>query len=422
MPVVCAVFAASMLCLSSFATDGISRQEYQFRRETLKKSLADGITILFGRTAADDVDSRCGFLQEPNFYYLTGWREPGAILLLNPHKQDILFLPHHDVNSERYIGRRPAPEDANIQAVTGFNNIQPVERFKGELAQSLEHIKKIYTLDSSPRAASLRTMFPLGEFGDATKAIGILRLKKSPAEINLIRHSLKITIQAHRAAWKCLRPGLYEYQLAARLVGSYLEAGCERSAYTPIVGSGINATVLHYSANSRRMQSGDLVLIDAGAECSSYAADITRTIPVDGRFTLRQRELYQAVLGAQKAVIAAVKPGMTFERGSAQGLTEIAVKYLDSHGTDNHGNPLGRYLTHKVGHHVGLEVHDAGAMLTYGPLEAGMVITIEPGVYIPQERIGIRIEDMLLVTNNGAEVLSSVLPSDPGEIERAMAR
>jgi Xaa-Pro aminopeptidase len=188
------------------------------------------------------------------------------------------------------------------------------------------------------------------------------------------------------------------------------------------VASGPNATILHYSSNARRMERGDMVLVDAGAECSGYAADLTRTLPVSGKFTPRQLELYRAVLGAQQAVIRAVKPGMVFSRDAPDSLTRIATDYLDAHGKDAQGNPLGRYLTHLVGHHAGLEVHDAGNLTTSGPLAPGMVITIEPGLYIKEEGIGIRIEDMLLVTETGAEVLSSSLPKEPEEIERALSR
>jgi Xaa-Pro aminopeptidase len=190
----------------------------------------------------------------------------------------------------------------------------------------------------------------------------------------------------------------------------------------PIVASGPNATLLHYAAKSRRIGRGELILIDAGAECAGYAADLTRTVPVDGKFTPRQLELYRAVLGAQKEVIKAVRPGMVFDRDAPLSLTRIAREYLNAHGKDRAGNPLGTRLTHLVGHHVGLEVHDAGRLSTFGPLEAGMVITVEPGVYIEEEAIGIRIEDMVLVTETGAEVLSLALPKEPGEIERALSK
>jgi Xaa-Pro aminopeptidase len=217
-----------------------------------------------------------------------------------------------------------------------------------------------------------------------------------------------------------LRPGEYEYEIAAVMVGTYLMDGCRRSAYAPIVGSGPNSTTLHYSRNSRRMDAGEVVVMDVAAECDSYASDITRTLPANGRFTPRQREIYEVVLGAQRAAIAAVKPGMTLGRSTPGSLYKIAYDYIDSHGKDLRGDPLGKYFIHGLSHHVGLDVHDASD--TTAPLKAGMVITVEPGVYIPEENIGIRIEDIVLVTETGARVLSAALPTDPDEIERALAQ
>jgi Xaa-Pro aminopeptidase len=175
--------------------------------------------------------------------------------------------------------------------------------------------------------------------------------------------------------------------------------------------------VLHYSQNTRTVDNGEVVLMDAAAECAMYSSDVTRTIPASGKFTARQREIYDIVLGAQQAVIAAIKPGALL-RGP-NSLTEIAKKYIDSHGKDLHGNTLGKYFTHGVSHHVGLDVHDAfdAAM----PLAENMVITVEPGIYIPEERLGVRIEDVVLVTATSARILSSALPRDAGEIEKALA-
>jgi Xaa-Pro aminopeptidase len=227
-------------------------------------------------------------------------------------------------------------------------------------------------------------------------------------------------MEAHRAAWRRIAPGLFEYQIAHVMTSAWAERGCERPAYAPIVGSGPNSVVLHYAQNRRRMDAGEVLLMDVAAECAGYASDITRTVPVSGKFTRRQREIYEIVLGAQKAAIAAAKPGMTIGKATPNSLYKIALDYINAHGKDRHGEPLGKYFTHGLGHHVGLSVHDANDPTL--PLAEGMVITIEPGIYIPEENIGIRIEDVVLITKNGAAVLSASLPRELAEIEKSVAK
>jgi Xaa-Pro aminopeptidase len=279
---------------------------------------------------------------------------------------------------------------------------------------------RMVTLARMPYAARLQALLPFREFTDAAPALSRLRMKKSPAEIAALRHAASVTVEAHRAAWRRLAPGLKEHQLAAAMAAVWLDAGCARPAFAPIVGSGPAGVALHYSRNGGQIDEGELVLMDAGAECGRYAADVTRTVPASGRFTPRQAELYAAVLGAYKAVLAAVKPGMHLGREGPNSLYRVALEYLDSHGRDRHGNPLGRYFTHGIGHHVGLDVHDAAE--ASAPLAPGMVVTIEPGIYLPDESIGIRIEDTFLVTGDGAEVLSAGLPLEIGEIEKALQK
>src|SRR4029077_2043191 len=194
--------------------------------------------------------------------------------------------------------------------------------------------------------------------------------------------------------------------------------GCTNTAFDPIVGAGPHSTILHYTSDAGRMESGDLVVIDAGAEYGDYSADISRTFPVNGHFTPRQREIYEIVLGAQKAVLAAIKNGMTLYGRGPNSLHNIAYDYLNSHGKDSHGEPLGKYFIHGIGHSIGLDVHD----LSDGVLELqpGMAIAIEPGLYLPEENIGVRIEDNVLVTRDGSELLTRRLPKEPDEVERWM--
>lgn len=404
--------------------------EFASRREKMRKSMPDGVMVLFGARESEDLHE--GFYQETNFYYLTGWEEPGAILVLTPEVEkdepgmeqrakmprEILFLPQRTPSKEKWTGRKMGPTDSGVQAATGFQKVMPAESFENEMRLLMEAYPDIYALSSA--SSTIARIAPLRTVQDAAEPIWKLRMRKSEAEIAAIQKATDASMEAHRAAWKMLRPGQYEYEIGAVMVGSYMMDGCRRSAYAPIVGSGPNSTVLHYSRNSRRMDAGEVVVMDVAGECGNYASDITRTVPVNGKFTARQREIYEIVLGAQRAAIAAIKPGKTIAKTSQNSIYTIALEYINTHGKDLHGEPLGKYFTHGLSHHVGLDVHDASD--NKEPLEAGMVITVEPGIYIPEENIGIRIEDVVLVTEKGAKVLSEGLPTAPDEIERALAR
>ncbi len=392
---------------------------YAGRRAELRKALPAAVVVLFGRAVTDTDDLRSGFFQEPNFNYLTGWMEPGAVLAVSP-AGDTLFLPPKDTDAEKWTGVKFSALDKSAAAVTGFERVLQMPAFESELLKLLREYPHLYGLKGTAAADRLEKLAPLRDIADVRPAIGKLRMKKSPEEIALIERATGVSIEAHRAAWKRAAPGLYEYQVAAVMTGVFAEKGCERPAYAPIVGSGPNSVFLHYSRNKRRMDNGEILLMDVAAECSGYASDITRTIPVGGKFSKRQREIYDVVLGAQKAAIAAIKPGMTLLKDTPNSLYGVAYDYINTHGKDLHGEPLGKYFTHGLGHHVGLEVHDESDR--YAPLEAGMVITIEPGIYIPEENIGVRIEDILLVTDTGSTVLSGALPREAAEIERAIAK
>src|SRR5271165_4859451 len=292
--------------------------EFRARRAELRKSL-DGVFLLRGQSEAYDQVFR--FQQNHNFYYLTGWTEPGATLLMTP-TDEILFLPRHNEHAERYAGIRASAEDADARAVTGFEKVLPIEKLESELDAALAMHARLYAPWTESYAGELRARYPFREVADATPLIAKLRLTKSPAEIAAIQHATDVSIQAHRTAWKRIAAGQFEYQIAATMLDSFLEAGCEGPSYSPIVGSGPNGAVLHYMANGRRMDRGELVVIDAAAQCDSYASDITRTVPVGGKFTPREREIYEIVLGAQKAAIAAVKPGALLT--GPESLTSIA--------------------------------------------------------------------------------------------------
>ncbi len=404
-----------LLTLGPLLADGIPREEYRARRAELRKTL-DGLLVLFAPKEPEDIHE--GFYQESNFLYLTGWNEPGAVLMIAP-KEEIFFLPPRDPRIEIYNGHRAAAEDGDAREKTGFDKVLPLSALEAQFFRLMETSRQIYALPGDAQAEKLRRLAPFHQDASAARIIGNLRMRKSPAEIDLISKATNASVAAHLAAWKRMKAGLHEYEIAATMTNTYLELGCERSAYAPIVGSGPNSVVLHYAANRRRMDSGEVVVMDVGAECSSYASDLTRTVPVNGKFTARQREIYEVVLGAQKAAIAAVKPGVRI-RGEGRSLYQIAYDYINTHGKDLRGDPLGKYFVHGLSHHVGLDVHDESDV--DAPLKPGMVITIEPGVYIPEEAIGVRIEDMVLVTENGAKVLSAALPREPQEIEKLVGK
>lgn len=414
------IWAALVLCsVSASAVENIQPSEYRQRRAKVREQLAKekGVLVLYGSTEDERGDLRSRYFQEANFYYLTGWTEPGARLLLTP-TDEFLFLPARNEIKERYTGRKLAPGDKNAVDATGVANVLNGNKFEVTFFNKLEAAEKIYAILNINKQSPLRRLTGTRAIESAAPLIFPLRQIKSPAELVLLQHAADVSAAAHKAAWQRAASGLFEYQVSATMTNIYFEAGCERSSYPPIVGSGPNSVILHYNKNDRRMDSGEVLLMDVAGECSMYASDITRTIPVNGKFSARQREIYEIVLGAQRAAIAAVKPGMRLAKEVENSLHKIAFDYINTHGKNLKGEPLGKYFTHGLGHHVGLDVHDPG--LPVQPLEAGNVITIEPGIYIPEEGIGVRIEDVLLVTPTGSKVLTASLPSDPDAIEQIL--
>jgi Xaa-Pro aminopeptidase len=387
---------------------GIPQPEYRARRAQLQRNL-DGTLILFGYQEGPDEVYRP--VQDTNLLYLTGWEQPGAVLVLTP-RSETLFVPPRNERKERYHGRRAAPGDADAAQVTGVTRVLGLEKLESVLRESAGEWVPVYAPLLHPRTAALRAMFPLREFRESSPLVAKLRMKKSAAELAEIQRATDVSMEAHLASWRKLQAGAHEYNAVASFTQVVLDRGCEKHAYEPIFGSGPNSVILHYHANQRRMDRGEMVVIDAAASCGGYASDITRSVPVGGKFSERQKAVYQVVLGALEAALKAVKPGVMLS-GGEQSLTGIAKKYMDDHGG------YGKYFIHGIGHHVGLDVHDASLPV---PLEEGAVITLEPGIYIPEENLGIRIEDIVLVTANGARVLSAALPKEWAEVEKAMAR
>ena len=266
----------------------------------------------------------------------------------------------------------------------------------------------------------LQLVAPQDKLKDVRQTISALREIKSPGEIAFLKQRDRpFARRASRSGMKMMRPGLYEYQVAAKMVEVHAMGGSEAEGYAPIVGAGPNSVALHYDKLSRKIEDGDIVVLDVGAQYAGYSADITRTLPANGKFTARQREIYDIVLGAQNAAMAAIKPGADLCKKGDQSVYKISYDYINTHGKDRHGKPLGQYYIHGLGHHIGLDVHDPGQYCE--PLRPGMVVTMEPGIYIPEENLGVRIEDDVLITETGYKLLSQRLPRDPAEIEKIMA-
>jgi Xaa-Pro aminopeptidase len=419
---------------------------YAERRAKLA-SQVDAPIVLWGFTGREEISQDYVFAQEENFYYLTGHNEEGAGLILLPSAQgnhaasadaplngqrELLFLPPENPDKEKWNGVRMSSSDPGIEARTGFSSVKPFP----EMRAMVENLAKLYPtfytilpynkeLGGYPHEKAvvdwLQLAAPQAKLKDVRGQIAAMRPIKSPGEIGFLKRAIDLSLDAQLEAMKMMRPGLYEYQVAAKMVEVHAMGGSEREGYAPIVGAGPNSTALHYDKLSRRIENGDVVVLDVGAQYSGYSADITRTIPASGRFTARQREIYEIVLGAQNAALAALKPGVHFScRGKKDGLMNIAYDYINSHGKDREGRPLGQYFIHGLGHDIGLNVHDPGDYCS--ALQPGMVVTVEPGIYIPEENLGVRIEDDVLITDSGYKLLSERLPREPDEIERIMAQ
>ncbi|HVH89114.1 MAG TPA: Xaa-Pro peptidase family protein [Terriglobales bacterium] len=439
------LFVIVISAYSLFALERQNASVYHARRVALSQKTNGGVVVLFAPT--ERPDEIFGFHQESNFYYLTGWTEPGAALIIAPAieaKKDengstpgrayteILFLPARNLLQERWLGPKLGPGDTEVTHITGFERVEQLDKMHDELAAIASSGRASVYSDLGDYNHESNSVGPLAwlqrgqafgsfaGFDDVKKFIGQLRTTKDQGELDLIVKATRASMAGHVAALKSIHPGTTEREIQALMQYEYQRRGCERSAYAPIVGSGLNSTVLHYSDDSATMQTGDVVLMDVAGEYSMYASDITRTAPVNGHFTPRQREIYNIVLGAQQAAMQAFKAGTShIGRAGADSLDKVARDYIDSHGKDLHGASLGKYFIHGLGHYVGLDVHDEGDYTM--PLDKGSVFTIEPGIYIPEEKLGIRIEDIYYVDQQGNLVqITKDLPHTAEDIETAM--
>ena len=402
-------------------------------------------------------DTEFKFRQDSDFWYLTGFPEPDAVAVIDPASKTpyALYVRPRDLEMETWFGRRQGVEGAvkNYKADRAF----PIDKFAGDLAKLLHGHDMLYyrfavdqALDlqilhyfREQRVRRLKTAYPPHTIVDPTPIIGDMRLHKTDKEVALMQKAADIAGAAHILAMKKVKPGMNESQVEALMESFMRDKGASGVAYNSIVGGGDNATILHYVENNMPLKNGDLILIDAGAEYEGYASDITRTFPVNGKYTKAQREVYDVVLDAQRQCVEYTKTGNT-----VKGRQEFSIELL-TEGMKKLGLLKGKtkdlikkkkymkYYMHGVGHYLGLDVHDAGRYFVdqgaknSRPFAPGMVLTVEPGLYIPPDDktapskyrgIGVRIEDDVLVTKDGNLNLTDKVPKDPNEIESIMQK
>ncbi|HLB30013.1 MAG TPA: Xaa-Pro aminopeptidase [Gammaproteobacteria bacterium] len=430
-------------------------KEFPRRRKRLMDMMGDE-SIAIIPTASVHIRNRdveFPFRPDSDFYYLTGYPEPVAAAVLIPGRNNgefVLFCRERDAKMETWHGRRAGLEGACDRY--GADDAFPIEDLDDILPGLLEGRERIYyTMGNDPafdqrvvrwvkqvRELSRSGVHAPDEFISLTHLLHEMRLFKSREEIAAIRQAIRIAGQGHLRAMQVCRPGMKEYQIEAELVHEFMRQGARSPAYPPIVGSGANSCILHYTENTAELQAGDMLLIDAGAEYDCYASDITRSFPISGEFSREQALIYELVLAAQTAAIAQVKPGKHWNdphEAAIAVITDGLIELGILRGTRKkliNEEAFTRYYMHRTGHWLGMDVHDVGEYKLDGEwrtLEPGMILTIEPGLYFQPARglakkwwnIGIRIEDDVLVTRTGHDVLSKHIPKDLAEIERLMA-
>ncbi len=424
-------------------------KQFRKRRARLAKSLASGVVVL--PTAPErsrNADSHYDYRWDSGFYYLTGFREPEAVLVmvLGDEPRSILFCREKNLEREIWDGFRHGPELAREHF--GFDEACPYSELDARLPDILANRDALHTPVGADPAWDLRVAGWLNavrarvrsgvtapdQIRDVRAAVNDMRLFKDEHELAVMRRAAQISSEAHARAMRAARPGMREYQVEAELLHEFFRNGARAPAYGSIVASGANACVLHYRENSAELRKGELLLIDAGCELDSYASDITRTFPIGGRFSPVQRDVYELVLASQEAAIKAVKPGADFidyhdaaTRVLVQGLIDFKLckGSVDQVLEDS---SYKQFYMHRTGHWLGLDVHDAGDYMQKGKwrkLKPGMVLTVEPGLYIrPAQNvpkafwnIGVRIEDDVLVTAKGREILTSDCPKTVKDVE-----
>ena len=393
-------------------TGTLGADVYRRRRKAVMEKVKTGATLIVNEERFD------GLREGMDFYYLTGIDEPGAALLLDPGAPDteVLFLRTLDVERGQWDGERAKLPSTALETTAGIARVHRTERLPKALLAGCDHGglnfvgQYVAVPDPKPKVMTYYADALERTYGckvnNHHELLARMREVKEPEEVALMRKGIAHTAAGHARILEVLRPGMREFELKDAIEEAFRRSGSRHVAYDSIVGSGPNGAVLHYPKDDRVMKEGELVVVDAGAEEQFYATDVTRTYPVSGKFSPEQREIYDIVLKAQAAAIAVAKAGVT-----PRMLERAARKVIDDAGYHD-------AFIHGCCHFVGLEVHDPGDY--EAPLPAGAVITVEPGIYLPQRGFGVRIEDEILITPTGAEVLTKAIPRDPEEIERRM--
>jgi Xaa-Pro aminopeptidase len=435
------LLAASTAIPTLCALEKLPASVYHARRMALAAKLHGGVAVLFA--AEEPLLDLTPYRQDADFYYLTGWTEPGAALMVVGEPQsgaaavgykEILFLPTRDLRMEKYTGIKLDSTSPGVAQITGVDAVEQMTDLPAGLNALIDQDRRLFynlwTQPTAPQAKALVdfTAVTLGTASvsthDVTSLTAVLRMVKDNGEIDLLKKASAASIAGQRVMMRTVKPGITERSVAGQMTAAWMENGCERASYAAIVGSGLNSTTLHYAENHRTIEDGDIVVVDAACEYSMYAADITRTVPANGHFTPRQREIYSIVLGAQQAAIDAFIAGKSTvndrDRRDPSSLDTAAYNYIDAHGKDLHGQPLGQYWLHGLGHMLGIDVHDPVDRYP-AVLKPGMVFTIEPGIYIPEEKLGVRIECDFLVGADGKLIdLDADLAHTADDVEAAM--
>ena len=394
------------------------------RRQALLARIGRGVVLIpaaHERDVETDYVQDNDFRQHNTFFYFTELEAEDAWLLMSARGPDstdvILFLPTRNPMQERWTGVRLGP-DTSAARLTGIATVLPLDSLdrRLRLAQFRARGTTYVPLDGTTKGESRISdvVFSGRDVRNLRPIVDSMRLVKDSDELARLRMAVDISVLGHLAAMRAARPGAFEYEIEAAFEGEIRRQGADRVGYPSIVGSGPNGTTLHYDTNRRRAQDGELVVIDAAAEYGQYTADVTRTWPVNGKFTSRQKAIYNLVLATQQAAFDAIRPGVKMAT-----LDSLSRAYMREHSGDLCGqSTCDTYYIHGLGHWIGMDVHDVGDYTT--PLAPGMVFTLEPGIYLPDEALGVRIEDDVVVTPNGGEWLSAGAPRTTDDVERVM--